>query len=153
MNIRNKKREIAYFITFIVLYLLLDYLNMPYSEMKRKYGVHLVIINISMNLIIAYLSMKMLINSEKLWQSFKMKSKGESLSYISILFGIFTYGCTPCVISFLGSIGISFAIVTLPYQGLPYKLISLILVIIGYLWTQKESQRTSCNVKYKKGLE
>ena len=65
--------------------------------------------------------------------------KGENLSFVAILFGILTYGCTPCVIAFFASIGISFSVMVLPLAGMPYKIISLVLILIGIYWANKES--------------
>ena len=75
------------------------------------------------------------------------ESLGSNLSFVSVLFGILTYGCTPCVIAFFSTLGIAFSVVILPFAGLPYKLISLALLIFGLLWTIQEVKKGACAVK------
>ena len=72
--------------------------------------------------------------------------KGSNVSIFAVLFGMLTYGCTPCVISFFAAIGISFTVITLPWAGLPYKLISLLILIFG-LWFSNKQQKKFCEVK------
>jgi hypothetical protein len=70
-----------------------------------------------------------------------------NVSFVSVFFGILTYGCTPCVIAFLGSLGIAFSVTILPLAGLPYKIISLVLILIGLVWTYYEIEHGKCKVK------
>jgi hypothetical protein len=74
------------------------------------------------------------------------ESKGSNLSFASVLFGILTYGCTPCVISFFAAIGISFSVAVLPFAGLPYKFISLAFIIIGFVSILWSVHRTTCKL-------
>jgi hypothetical protein len=74
------------------------------------------------------------------------ESKGSNLSFFSILFGILTYGCTPCVIGFFAAVGISFSVAVLPLAGLPYKFISLLLIIAGLIWVIFSIKNTTCKV-------
>jgi hypothetical protein len=74
------------------------------------------------------------------------ESQGSNMTFISVIFGILTYGCTTCVISFFSAIGIAFSVAVLPLAGLPYKLISLGLLILGLLWVLWSIQRTTCKV-------
>ena len=46
----------VYFVLFSVIYYLLDYLNGGYFKMIEDYGVYLVIINISLNILMSALS-------------------------------------------------------------------------------------------------
>lgn len=127
------------------MYTLLDSFNMSYTEMTNQYGLYLAIINISINLFLAYMSASMLSMSADQFQELK----GANLSFVSIVFGIFTYGCTPCVIAFMGTLGITFSVAVLPLGGLPYKLVSVALIIIGYLWTQREIKSLTCEIPSK----
>ena len=68
------------------------------------------------------------------------------MTSFSVLFGILTYGCTSCVIAFLSVIGITFAVAVLPLAGLPYKLISLGLLIVGFVWLIKEIKTSKCKI-------
>ncbi len=64
------------------------------------------------------------------------------MGILSVIFGIFTYGCTPpCVISFLAVFGISFSVIALPFAGLPYKLISLALLFLGVFILKKRTRK------------
>lgn len=138
-----------YFGFFIFIYTLVDSFNMSYSAMALEYGVGLVIINITLNIIMALLSMLMLGLSSAQFDLSGKESNGSNLSIASVFFGILTYGCTPCVISFFAAIGISFSVIALPFAGLPYKFISLALLFIGLLWVIRSIQKTTCKIPTK----
>jgi hypothetical protein len=149
-RLRNKKmilQTIVFGLVFIVIYGMIDQFNMPYSDMIQEYGMLLVILNISLNIIMASGSAFMLSLSTIMAQLKGKESMGSNLSFISVLFGILTYGCTPCVIAFFASVGIAFSVIALPYAGLPYKFISLGLILIVILWTLWEIKNGKCKVK------
>ncbi|NTW96229.1 MAG: hypothetical protein HGB31_06380 [Erysipelotrichaceae bacterium] len=149
-RLRNKKmilQTLVFGLVFIVIYGMIDQLNMPYADMIHEYGMLLVILNISLNVIMASGSAFMLSLSTIMAQLKGKESMGSNLSFISVLFGILTYGCTPCVIAFFASVGIAFSVIALPYAGLPYKFISLGLILIGILWTLWEIKNGKCKVK------
>lgn len=133
---------IIYFAFFIIIFFILDYLNMDYITMISEFGIYLVIINIILNIIMASLSSLLLISSEIMVRG----SKATSLSYLAIIFGILTYGCTTCVIAFFASFGIILSIMILPLAGLPYKLISLGLILLGIYITIKQMKKP-CKIK------
>lgn len=137
---------IGYFLFFIILYTMLDYLNLAYPLMADNYGMSLVVMNIILNLAMASLSAFLIAATSAQFDFSKKSSKGANASFISIIFGIFTYGCTPCVISFLGAIGISFSVAVLPLAGLPYKFISLGLLVIGLVWVLIAINKTTCKI-------
>ncbi len=139
-NIKNQR--LLFFLVFITMYTLLDSFNMSYQAMIEQYGLYLVLINITLNLFMSGLSAIMVSSAG----SQIKEPKGANLSFASIVFGIFTYGCTTCVITFLASIGISFSVMALPFAGLPYKLVSVVLIIIGYFWTQREIRNAVCEI-------
>ena len=149
-QLKTKKmilQGILFFGTFMVLYSMIDSLNLPYASMAVEYGYGLVILNILLNLVMAFGSALML-NLSTVMASLKGKeSLGSNLSFVSVLFGILTYGCTPCVIAFFASVGIAFSVIALPYAGLPYKFISLFLIGIGLIWTLWEIENGKCKVK------
>lgn len=148
-KLKTKKYILAmlgYFAFFIVLYTILDYLNSPYPTMATTYGVWLVIINITLNVIMASLSAFLLSATTAQFDFSKKTSKGANVSYISIFFGILTYGCTPCVIAFFAAIGITFSVAVLPLAGLPYKFISLALLLVGLVWVLISINKTVCKV-------
>jgi hypothetical protein len=139
---------LAFFAFFMVIYTMIDGFNLSYSSMIQQYGLYLVVVNIFLNLTMAALS-ALLLNLSTAMAALKGKeSSGSNLSFVSVLFGILTYGCTPCVIAFFASVGIAFSVIALPLAGLPYKLISLLLIIIGILWTLREIKYGQCKVKY-----
>lgn len=140
-------QAIAFFIVFLGLYTLLDFLNSPYAEMKATYGLVLVIGNVLLNIVMASISMVLLNLSSALVKLTGKEGKGTFMSAISVFFGMLTYGCTPCVITFFAMIGISFSVVALPLAGLPYKFISLGLLLLGALWLIYEINHVKCKIK------
>lgn len=143
-NLKQKRYLIqtkVFFSFLIAIYFILDYLNLGYKEMIQTYGLYLVIINIVLNLIMASLSAVLMSASEML-----VKSKARTLGFIAIIFGMFTYGCTTCLIALLANLGIIFSVMILPLAGLPYKIISLILILIGFLITINQIKK-GCKVK------
>lgn len=145
----NKKIFTITFIIFAVIYFILDSLNLGYPEMAEQYGIWLVIVNVLLNLVMAGVSAFMLTLGTYVLEDKGIKTRGDNMGFISVLFGIFTYGCTPCVISFLAIFGISFSVVALPFAGLPYKLISLLLLFLGVWILKKELERKSCTISFK----
>lgn len=131
---------------FAVLYFLIDYLNMPYQEMFSTFGWYLVAINVFLNLLMAVSSAFLMHLSTTMIQLRGKEGKGYTFGFLSILFGMLTYGCTPCVIAFFASVGIAFSVVALPLAGLPYKFISLLLISLGLLWIRYELNHSSCKV-------
>ncbi len=136
-----------FFIVFLVIYGLLDYLNIGYGKMMETYGLVLVVFNIVLNVIMAGLS-AMMMNLSTIFFSLNSKEgKGTFMSVFAMLFGMMTYGCTPCVITFFATIGITFSVAVLPLAGLPYKLISLLLIVGGFLWLRHEMNHARCSIK------
>lgn len=144
----NKKHLVIMFAFFVFLYFTLDKLNMSYPEMRSRFGLWLVVLNMVLNLVMSSMSAFMIILSEHVLEEKHIKTKGDTMSFISILFGILTYGCTPCVISFFAVFGISFSVVALPLAGLPYKLVSLFLLGLGIGILFKELERKSCKINF-----
>ena len=136
-----------FFAVFMLIYFIVDSLNMSYAEMGDTYGIGLVITNIFINILMSFLSAS-LMNLSTAMASLKGKEgKAQSFGFFSVLFGILTYGCTSCVIAFFASVGIAFSVAVLPLAGLPYKLISVVLIIIGLVWIRRELNSGACKVK------
>ncbi len=138
--------NLFYFIFFLFIYTLVDSFNMSYETMAIEFGFGLVITNITLNLVMSFMSMVMLGLTSAQFELSGKESKGSNLSIASVFFGILTYGCTPCVIAFFAAIGISFSVIALPFAGLPYKFISLAILAIGLLWVIRSIQKTVCKV-------
>jgi hypothetical protein len=146
---RTKKYFILntiYISVFLIIFFIIDKLNMSYKEMNDKYGLLLVITNIILNIIMAFATSLMMNLSSSMVALKGKESKGIIFGFISVLFGMLTYGCTPCVITFFATIGISFSVIALPLAGLPYKLISLLLIIIG-LFIVIKNLKSGCKIK------
>jgi len=138
-----------FFIAFNVIYFVVDFLNMSYAEMQQTYGLFLVITNITLNLVMSSLSALLMNLSTAMVQLKGKEGKAQSFGFFSVLFGILTYGCTSCVIAFFASIGIAFSVAILPLAGLPYKLVSLVLIIIGLFWIRHELEHAACKITTK----
>lgn len=134
---------------FFILYLVLDNLNMSYSEMIKDFGIYLVVINILLNLTMSMLSAFMWNVSSALVKLTGREGKGSMLSGLAYLFGLLTYGCTPCVIAMFATIGITFSVAALPLAGLPYKFLALLILILGLLWLIYETNHVKCKIKNK----
>ena len=132
---------------FILIYTIIDHNNLSYGEMASIYGSYLVYTNVTLNVLMAFLSALLLLLSTANAELKGKESLGSNLSFVSVLFGILTYGCTPCVIAFFASLGIAFSVMALPLAGLPYKFISIGLLVLGLIWTYYELQYGKCKVK------
>jgi hypothetical protein len=136
----------VYTVFFIIIYFLLDTLNGGYFDMELQYGMYLVYINIALNIVMSILSAVMFNLSSALVDLTKKEGKGTFMTMFSVLFGVLTYGCTSCVIAFFAVVGITFSVAVLPMAGLPYKLISLALLILGFFWLLREIKRSQCKL-------
>ena len=149
-RLKSKKISlILFFGFFLAINSTIDYWNMPYTEMLSKYGMVLVIGNILVNIIMSALVSLMLTLSIINVELKGSETKSQNFGFISVLFGVMTYGCTSCVIGFFAAIGVSYSVVALPYAGLPYKFISLLIVIAGLFFTRYEMNKP-CKVKIAK---
>jgi hypothetical protein len=140
-------QALLFFVAFMVIYQIVDSLNMSYQEMRETYGTYLVVTNITLNITMSLLSAFLMHLSTAMVELKGKEGKGTTFGFLSVLFGVLTYGCTSCVIAFFASIGIAFSVIALPLAGLPYKLISLILIIIGVLLVRRELIYGTCKVK------
>lgn len=135
-----------FFVLFSMIYFIVDSLNMSYADMRQTYGLFLVIFNIILNIIMSFLSAFLMNLSTSMVELKGKEGKGTQFGFFSVLFGILTYGCTSCVIAFFSSIGIAFSVIALPLAGLPYKLVSLILIVIGLIWIRHEINHSACKI-------
>lgn len=142
----KKKSLFLFFAFFLLINTIVDYLNLPYNEMANVYSWSLVFVNITVNIIMSLLTSLLLVLSVINVQLKGSETKSQNLGFISVLFGIMTYGCTSCVIGFFAAIGVSYSVVALPLAGLPYKFISLLLIMLGLAFTRYEMNKP-CKVK------
>ncbi len=139
--------NIVFMVFFLGMYTVIDSFNMSYAEMMARYSVWLVVLNVFTNVVMAGLSTMMLTFTSAQFDFTGKESRAGNLTFVSVLFGILTYGCTPCVISFFAAIGIAFGVISLPWAGYPYKLISLALLAVGFLWIVTRLKKASCGIK------
>ena len=135
-----------FFMFFMGLFTTVDFLNMSYYRMRIEYSLGLVIANILLNLIMALLSTLMLTFTSAQFDLSGKESRANNLSFFAVMFGILTYGCTPCVVSFFAAIGITFSVAILPWAGFPYKLISLAILIAGFVFIIFRIKKTTCTI-------
>lgn len=133
------------FVLYLVIFFTIDYLNMPYPEMIVQEGVVVTSLHIILNGVMASLSTYLFKLHEGIFQQIGREVKGNNTPIYAALFGILTYGCTSCVISFFAAIGIQLSIVALPWAGLPYKLISLLILVVG-IWFSLNQQKKVCKI-------
>jgi hypothetical protein len=139
-----------FFILFMIIYTVVDGLNMNYEAMAIEYSELLVGINISINVLMSLGSAALMNLSTAMVVLKGKEGKASTFGSLSVLFGILTYGCTSCVIAFFASIGIAFSVTILPLAGLPYKLISILLISIGLIWMYREIEHGACKVHVSK---
>lgn len=141
-----KKVGLGYFVFFMFMFVVVDSLNMSYSEMSRMYGGWLVVLNMALSTIMALSTALLMAMSQVMVDIKGIESKGSNMGFLSIVFAVLTYGCTPCVIALFANIGITFSVMVLPFAGLPYKFITLGLIFVGIFWSYKDIMKGSCNI-------
>lgn len=149
LKLKERKYQlqlILFFALFLLIYFIVDYLNMSYLVMKQTYGLFLVVTNIVLNVVMSGLSALLMHLSTAMVALKGREGKAANFGFLSVLFGILTYGCTTCVIAFFASVGIAFSVIALPFAGLPYKLLSLLLIVIGHVWIAREIEKGTCKV-------
>jgi len=135
-----------FFSFFLFIYFIVDSLNMSYQEMKITYGVYLVILNITFNIVMSFLSAVLMNLSMSMVELKGKEGKATNFGFFSVLFGILTYGCTSCVIAFFAAVGVTFSVIVLPLAGLPYKMISFLLILLGLFFIKKEISTGTCKI-------
>lgn len=138
---------ILFFLAFFGLFTLLDHLNSSYLLMIEEFGVGILLVHISLNLIMSFMSALMFNLSTALFKLTSREGKGSFLTGFAIIFGMVTYGCTPCVVAFLSVIGITLVVTVLPLGGLLYKIIALGILLVGFGILLLEIKYNKCKVK------
>lgn len=144
-TLEKNKLSLIMFAGYLLIFSVIDYLNVPYLEMARTYSWSLVIINIFLNITMSAISAYIFSLHEDFIKQSTQTIKGSNAPIYASLFGILTYGCTPCVISFFAMIGINFSVMALPWAGLPYKLISLAILLVGAWFVQRQTKK-ACKI-------
>ena len=97
-RITHKKtvlQTLIFFTVFMVIYTMIDSNNLSYTMMADQFGMYLVILNILLNVLMASLSALLLSLSTIMAQLKGKESMSSNLSFVSVLLGVLTYGCTP----------------------------------------------------------
>ena len=149
LKTKKVQREgILFFLFFLFMFTLVDSLNMSYKAMALEYSNTLVGVNIFINILMSLGTAFLMILSSVMLKIKAVEPKGTNLGFISIFFALLTYGCTPCVIAIFANIGITFSVIALPFAGLPYKFMTLGLIIFGIAWSLYDIDRGACKVKF-----
>lgn len=147
----KEKQNIIYlclfFIFFLFIFIILDINNMPYKELSILFGngvtlLH-IFINILMSVIIAF-SFTFSKISNDLYNKEPISSQA---GFVSVILGFFTFGCTPCVVGFLSTFGIAFTPIIFPNGNLLWKLISLLIVTVGFVISLRYYISGKCKLK------
>lgn len=152
----QKQKERKFIQLFIImwafmygLYAFLDVLYYgSFQEMLQTLSPGLIVIHQLTNLIIAFIVSVMLSFSQiQLILTKKEPLGGTSIPFFSFIFGLLTFGCAPCVITFLSVVGIAFTPIVLPFGNLVWKLILLSLMGLGVAFVLRRIQNTACTLK------
>lgn len=150
LNMQKEKRYIimfgVYLAIFSFIYFMLDYLSGGYKPMIEDYGTYLVVLNIIINLLMSATSALMFNLSTA---QMKLTKRGEAtgyLSFLSVILGFFTYGCTSCMLTFIGIFTTSFAVMALPLHNFPYKLIGLGILIVVFIIQAILIEKAKCKI-------
>lgn len=137
------------FIFFVGLYTFLDFEgNTNYSLMISNFGIIVTLVHIVINVIIAVLTSVMVTFSIINYRLTKVEPKGSNaIPMLTFIFGLLTFGCTSCIVSFLAAIGIAFSPVVLPNGNLIWKLVALLFVSLGFIWIMYSIKNTKCKIK------
>ena len=132
------------------LYLFLDYLWYgSFQAMGQELSTGLIVIHQLTNLMVSFVVTVMLSFSQIQLSLTKTEpAGGNAIPFFSFIFGLLTFGCAPCVITFLGAIGIAFTPLVLPFGNLAWKLILLALMFVGLGFVLHRIQHTVCEVKF-----
>ncbi|MCF7925115.1 MAG: hypothetical protein K9L26_01085 [Candidatus Izimaplasma sp.] len=139
----------ALFVFFLGLYVFLDFEgNISYQVMINEFGLFVTVAHFVLNIIIAIASAIMVSYSIIGFSFTKKEVSGSSaVPFLSFIFGLLTFGCTPCVVAFLSAVGIAFTPVILPNGNLPFKLMATAFVLIGMFWVLYTIKHTTCKIK------
>ncbi len=153
LNQQKEKKYIGLFLLFwslvYFLYAFLDYLYYgSFTTMFEALSTGLIVGHQFLNLIIALIvAFMMSLSQIQLKLTAKEPVGSNSIPLFSFIFGLLTFGCAPCVITFLAVFGIAFTPLVLPFGNLLWKVILLFGVLGGFAWIAYRIQNTTCKIK------
>ena len=111
-------------------------------------GPSLLAIHLFINVFMASLSALMISLSQIKLNLTKSEPKGATgIPFLSFIFGLLTFGCAPCVVTFLAAIGISFTPIVFPNGNLLWKLILIGLLAVGLVYILYSIEKNTCKIK------
>jgi hypothetical protein len=137
------------FLFFFGLYVFLDFEgNTNYQVMTDQFGAGITAVHIGVNVIIATLTAIMVAFSIFNYRLTRQEPVGSNaIPVVTFLFGLLTFGCTSCVVAFLGAIGIAFTPLVLPNGNLLWKFAALAIVLLGFVWILYTIHNSKCKIK------
>lgn len=136
----------VFFLIFLFIYFMLDYLSGGYKPMLEDFGTYLVVLNVLVNVVMSVISAVMFNFSTALQSLSKRGENTGMMPFLSVIFGFFTFGCTSCMIAFLAVLGINFAVIPLAMHNFPYKLIGLGLLVIVFIIQLYIIKNSKCKI-------
>ncbi len=137
------------FVVVFVLYSFFDFLVFSsLSNMVAELGASMTALHIGLNTVMALLTSFMVSMSQiklKLTKSEPVGATG--IPAFSFVFGLLTFGCTPCVINFLAAVGIAFTPIVFPNGNLLWKLILVGLIALGLVYILWRIEKSTCKIK------
>ena len=149
---KQPKYVALFFVFWAVMYGLYAFLDVLFhgsiATMIDSLGIGLLLIHQLFNLIISLLVATMLSFSQiQLSLTKSEPAGGNAIPAFSFVFGLFTFGCAPCVVTFLSVFGIAFTPLILPFGNLLWKVVLLALMGLGFLFVMRRIQNTTCTIK------
>ncbi len=139
-------------IVFIIVFSLYSFFDIlafnSYSNMVAELGPSLTSVHIILNAVMALLTSFMVSMTQiklRLTKSEPLGSTG--IPTFSFVFGLLTFGCTPCVVSFLAAVGIAFTPIVFPNGNLLWKMMLVVLITIGVIYILWRIEKSTCKVK------
>ena len=139
---------IAFLIIF-GLYTFFDILAFgSYQSMVNELGTSITTVHLIINALLSLMTSFMVSMTQiklRLTKSEPLGSTG--IPTFSFVFGLLTFGCTPCVVGFLAAVGIAFTPIMLPNGNLLWKLILVLLITVGLIYILYSIEKSTCKIK------
>ena len=131
------------------LYLFLDWLaHGSFAVLFDSLGTPLFLVHQVFNVVLALIAALMISLSQIKLRLTSVEPKGStSIPFFSFIFGLLTFGCAPCVVAMLGAIGITFTPIVLPFGNLPWKIILLGIMAVGFYFILRSIDQSTCTSK------
>ncbi len=136
-------KNIKYIVFFVLfaLYVFLDNLGFQnYPMLIGAFGWHVFALTFVLNILISYISALTV-------ENIIINKVGTSVGVgVGNTIGAVFAGCTSCGVSLLAVIGLNFTLPAIAPAGIEYKLLALLIVAVGYFYTDYKLKR-GCKIK------